>query len=162
MIINQSIHDVRIMESSELKKNALYVRNVVHEWSEKFPVVDEQTSVFRKAWKRLKRTEIPSSYFEPTAINTKETKTRTTVTKAKELIIKIYKRMHIWEDDRVNIDKYIIRVKNYEKKLLEDILNDNKKKDLALVLDILKELPLLMNKIQGKNIEAKNKFDTDA
>jgi len=157
MVINKTIHDVRIMESSKLKKNALYV---VYEWKEKFSVMNNQTSIFHKAWRRLKKTkdDIPSTYIEPTTINTKDTKPKTVVTKAKELIIKIYKAIHIWEDDKVNIDKYVLRVKSYQKKLLEEVLNDNKEKDLALVLDILKELPLLMNKIQGKSIEAKDKF----
>lgn len=162
-VVEHTVHDVRVMENSELKQNAVYL---LHCWSAAFPAAGQQPSVFRKVWAKLRKNVkgVPSHYAEPAPLR-EEAKAQssndsksTMVVKAKELIVRIYKRMSVWREDKESAEKYVGRVKSFQKKLLEEMMNDNKEKDLGLVLDILKELPLLVNKILGDNPDAEKKF----
>eukprot|EP00826_Nyctotherus_ovalis_P059514 TRINITY_DN8283_c0_g1_i1.p1 TRINITY_DN8283_c0_g1~~TRINITY_DN8283_c0_g1_i1.p1 ORF type:complete len:627 (-),score=129.98 TRINITY_DN8283_c0_g1_i1:17-1897(-) len=163
VMLNKTVYDGHIMDSSELKQNGLYY---IHAWGEKYKFIDDKPSAFCMAWNKINGTnkKIPEKLIDPKSMarklrkksrNEESSVKKSLVKEAKGLIIRTYTDMKEWAKSSEEAEKLCLEFNDLHKQLLEQVLMDNKEKDLELVLNIMKEMPVLIGKIRKDDIQAK-------
>jgi len=167
VILNKTVHDTRLMDSSELKQNALYY---IHAWGTTYKTINDKPSVFSIALNKIKRLhiEIPRKFIDPMSLIRRMRKNskgkekllnkKSLVLEAKDLIMQIYTQTKDWIKNSEEIENLESRLGSIHKQLLEQMLIGNKEKDLELVLNIIKEIPILIPKVRKNDIQAKVKL----
>jgi len=161
IVLSMTVYNANVMDSSELKKNALYC---IRDWGMKWKSIKEEPSVFYITWNKVKKMnkEIPERLLDPMSLAKEMEKTsgnkKSLVIKAKKMIMKVYEDRKQWLKSKEETQKLEVKLEELHKSLFEQMLTNNKEKDLDLVLKILKELPILIAKIRKDDLQAKVKL----